>query len=159
MHLRAFAGGLLLYTALFELAPPHAADRRTHWRYLLGFVGGLAVVLISEALQGGEIASPGGRGLLSEALQGGEIQSRRHESHATAGAIGGVRDMVELAHDLAGGWAASFQSTQQETSPTGPSPTSRALAGGWEAVIKEPPGARGHGSLRPRPEPLFAAGM
>ena len=46
--LRAFAGGLFLYMALFELAPPHAHDRRTHLRYALGFVGGLAVVVLSE---------------------------------------------------------------------------------------------------------------
>jgi hypothetical protein len=48
---RAFAGGLFVYMALFELAPPHAPDRRTHLRYVLGFVAGLVVVALSEDLE------------------------------------------------------------------------------------------------------------
>lgn len=33
------------------MAPPHAADRRTHLRYTLGFVAGLAVVVLSECIE------------------------------------------------------------------------------------------------------------
>ena len=52
-HLRAFAGGLFLYMALFELAPPqaHTHNRRTHLYYLLAFVAGLGLTALSELVE------------------------------------------------------------------------------------------------------------
>ena len=49
--MRAFAGGLFLYMAIFELAPPHAQNRRAHLRYALGFVAGLSLVVVSEHVE------------------------------------------------------------------------------------------------------------
>ena len=49
--LRAFAGGVFIYMATFELAPPHAHGRLSSLRYLLAFGGGLALVYLSEAVE------------------------------------------------------------------------------------------------------------
>jgi len=49
--LRAFAAGLFIYMALFELAPPHASERLTHLRYLLAFTCGLAIAYMSEVAE------------------------------------------------------------------------------------------------------------
>jgi len=56
--LRAFAAGLFVYMALFELAPPHASERLTHLRYLLAFVAGLAIAYMSEAAEDWVAAAP-----------------------------------------------------------------------------------------------------
>ena len=47
--LKACAGGVFAYMALFELAPPHAHGRLANLRYAVAFAGGLALVLLSEA--------------------------------------------------------------------------------------------------------------
>ena len=49
--LRAFAGGLFLYLAVFELAPPHAHGRLANLRHLLAFAAGFAVIVLSEGVE------------------------------------------------------------------------------------------------------------
>lgn len=49
--LHAGAGGIFLYMALFELAPPHAHGRCTNLRYCLAFASGVLLVLLSEAAE------------------------------------------------------------------------------------------------------------
>ena len=49
--LRAFAGGVFLYLATFEIAPPHAHGRLPSLRYLLAFALGFGLVYLSEAME------------------------------------------------------------------------------------------------------------
>ena len=46
-----FVGGVFIYMATFELAPPHAHGRLSSLRYLLAFGGGLALMYLSEAVE------------------------------------------------------------------------------------------------------------
>ncbi len=50
--LRAFAAGVFVYMALFEMAPAHAHGRLANIRYLCAFAGGVVLVLLSEAAEG-----------------------------------------------------------------------------------------------------------
>ena len=50
-RLRAFAAGLFLYMALFELAPPHAHGRVAALGHLIAFSAGLALVVVSETVE------------------------------------------------------------------------------------------------------------
>ena len=50
-NLRAFAAGLFLYMAIFELAPSHAHGRLVNLRYLLAFTVGFALAFSSEAAE------------------------------------------------------------------------------------------------------------
>ena len=52
LTLRAFAAGVFLYMALFEMAPPgHIHSRLANGRYLCAFVAGVGLVLLSEAVE------------------------------------------------------------------------------------------------------------
>ena len=48
IHVRAFAGGLFLFIALFELAPPHPCGRLSSLRFLVAFASGLIIAHLSE---------------------------------------------------------------------------------------------------------------
>ena len=71
IHLRAFAAGLFVYMALFELAPTrvHTHDRRTHLYFVLAFVAGLAIVRISEAAEAGTGHSVGATAVVSMGVE------------------------------------------------------------------------------------------
>ena len=52
LTLRAFAAGVFLYMALFEMAPPgHTHGRLANGRHLCAFVAGVGLVLLSEAVE------------------------------------------------------------------------------------------------------------
>lgn len=51
MPLRAFAAGVFLYMAIFELAPPHAHSRLANLRHLCAFAAGMGLVVLSEAAE------------------------------------------------------------------------------------------------------------
>ena len=55
--LRAFAAGVFVYMAIFELAPPHAHGRGLSVRYLGAFAAGLALIVLSEAAENGAESS------------------------------------------------------------------------------------------------------
>ena len=50
-YVRVAVGGVFVYMALFELAPPHAHGRCASLRLLLCFVAGLAAAYFSEAVE------------------------------------------------------------------------------------------------------------
>ena len=89
--LPAFAAGLFLYMALFELAPPHAHGRKASFHNLLAFAGGLATAYVMEAMESwatdmAEGLAPGGdlqANLTSDALVGSP-RGRRFDGIAVA---------------------------------------------------------------------------
>lgn len=50
--LQAFAAGLFVYMTVFELAPPHAHGRAAALGQLLAFAAGLALVVVSQTVEG-----------------------------------------------------------------------------------------------------------
>lgn len=50
-HLRAFAAGLFVYMAIFELAPPHAHGRTASAGYMIAFLAGVMLIYVSEAVE------------------------------------------------------------------------------------------------------------
>lgn len=61
-QLRACAGGVFAYMALFELAPPLPNGRAATLRYSLAFLGGVAFILLSEAAEDWALAAVFARG-------------------------------------------------------------------------------------------------
>lgn len=49
--LRAFAAGLFVYMALFELAPPHGHGRLQNLRLLLAFAAGVSIAYLSDSTE------------------------------------------------------------------------------------------------------------
>jgi len=83
-YLRASVGGIFLYMALFELAPPHLHGRWASSKLLLAFVVGLALAYASEMIEQAMLShpelgtSPGAQGHATITAEGAARHDHSH---------------------------------------------------------------------------------